>query len=132
MDAVAGAAREVCMARYVDGFVMPLKKKKVDAYRRVAKLAARVWRDHGALEYFECLADDTNAIGGTIPFPRLARCKPGETVVFSWIVYASKAARDRINAKVMKDPRMTGIDPKTLPFDWKRMSSGGFAVLVEG
>jgi uncharacterized protein YbaA (DUF1428 family) len=118
------------MARYVDGFVLPIAKKNVAAYRRIARKAAKVWREHGALEYRECVGDDLKA-KGALPFPRLARCRPGETVVFAWIVYRSRADRDRINAKVMKDPRLAGMDMKSMPFDVKRMSYGGFQVLVD-
>jgi uncharacterized protein YbaA (DUF1428 family) len=118
------------MTRYVDGFVLPIAKKNVAAYRRIARKAARVWREHGALEYRECVGDDLKA-KGVLPFPRLARCRPGETVVFAWIVYRSRADRDRVNAKVMKDPRLAGMDMKSMPFDVKRMSCGGFRVLVD-
>jgi uncharacterized protein YbaA (DUF1428 family) len=118
------------MARYVDGFVLPLPKKKVEAYRRLAQKAAKVWREHGALEYRECVGDDLN-VKGMASFPRLAKAKPGETVVFAWVVYKSRAHRDRVNAKVMKDPRITSMDPKSMPFDAKRMVYGGFEVLVE-
>ncbi len=119
------------MARYVDGFVLPLPKKNVDAYRRVAQKAARVWRDHGALEYRECVGDDLKVKFG-VPFTRTARSKPKETVVFAWITYKSRAHRDRVNAKVMKDPRIAKMmDPKEMPFDVKRMVYGGFKVLVD-
>ena len=118
------------MARYIDGFVLPIAKKNVAAYRRIARKAAKVWREHGALEYRECVGDDLKA-KGALPFPRLARCRTGETVVFAWIVYRSRADRDRVNAKVMKDPRLAGMDPKSMPFDVKRMSCGGFRVLVD-
>jgi uncharacterized protein YbaA (DUF1428 family) len=119
------------MARYVDGFVLPVPKKNVKVYRRIAQQAARVWREHGALEYRECVGDDMKP-KGVVPFPRLARSKPGETVVFAWIVYKSRADRDRVNAKVMKDPRMAKMmSPKSMPFDVKRMAYGGFKVLVD-
>jgi len=118
------------MARYVDGFVLPIPKKNVQAYRRIAQQAARVWREHGALEYRECVGDDLK-VKGVVPFPRLARCKPGETVVFAWIVYKSRAHRDRVNAKVMADPFMANMAPKSMPFDVKRMAYGGFSTLVE-
>ncbi|HEX7045212.1 MAG TPA: DUF1428 domain-containing protein [Burkholderiales bacterium] len=114
---------------YVDGFVIPVPKKNLDAYRRIARKAGRIWREHGALEYRECVADDVNVKFG-LPFPRLAKLKPGETVLFSWIVYRSRAHRDRVNAKVMKDPRMH-MDKTPMPFDLKRMSFGGFEVLVD-
>jgi len=119
------------MARYVDGFVLPVPKRKIPAYRRLAKLAAKVWKDHGALEYRECVGEDMKVPFG-VPFPRTAKCRPGETVFFSWIVYRSRAHRDRVNQKVMKDPRIAAsCDAKDMPFDMKRMSYGGFEVLVE-
>jgi uncharacterized protein YbaA (DUF1428 family) len=103
----------------------------VKAYFRMAKKAGRVWRDHGALEYRECAGDDLNVKFG-VPFTRSVKLKPGETVVFSWIVFKSRARRDRVNAKVMKDPRLVKMmDPKAMPFDCKRMVYGGFKVLVE-
>ena len=118
------------MARYVDGFVVPLPKKNLAAYRRLARLGKKVWLEHGALEYRECVGDDMH-IKGTLPFPKLTRSKPGETVVIAWIVYKSRAHRDKVNARVMKDPRMA-LGPKTMPFDVKRLAYGGFKVLVEG
>ena len=115
---------------YVDGYVLAVPKRNIAAYRRMAKLASKVWKDHGALEYKECVGDDLNVKWG-IPFPRLAKTKPGETVVFAYIVYKSRAHRDRINAKVMKDPRLAKMmDPKDMPFDCKRMTFGGFKVIV--
>ena len=117
--------------RYVDGFVLPVPKKNLRAYRRIAQMAGRIWREHGALEYRECAGDDLN-VKWALPFPRLAKRKRGETVVFSWIVYKSRAHRDHVNAKVMKDPRLgTMMDPKAMPFDVKRMAYGGFKVIVE-
>ena len=119
------------MARYVDGFVLPIPRKNLKAYWRMARAAAKVWKDHGALEYRECVGDDLKTRFG-VPFPRLAKIKPGETVVFSWIVYKSRADRDRINAKVMKDPRLAKMmDPKAMPFDMKRIAYGGFKIVVE-
>jgi uncharacterized protein YbaA (DUF1428 family) len=119
------------MARYVDGFVLPVPKKNVQAYRRIAQKAGRVWREHGALEYRECVGDDL-AVKGVARFPRVARAKRGETVFFSWIVYRSRAHRDRVNAKVMKDPRMAKMmQGMAMPFDVKRMAYGGFRMLVE-
>ena len=118
--------------RYVDGFVVPVPKKKVAAYRRMAQKAGKVWREHGAIEYFECVADDVKP-GKHTSFPQSVKLKPGETVVFAYIVYKSRAHRDRVNAKVMKDPRLKSMmDPKALPFDGKRMFWGGFKVMVEG
>jgi uncharacterized protein YbaA (DUF1428 family) len=117
--------------KYVDGFVLPVSKKKLHAYRRLAAKAAKIWREHGAIDYKECVGDDMNVKMG-LPFPRLAKIKAGETVVFSYIVYKSKAHRNQVNAKVMKDPRITGMcDPKTMPFDVKRMAYGGFKTIVE-
>ena len=118
--------------RYVDGYVLPVPKKNLQAYRRMAQQAGKVWRDHGALEYAECVADDVKP-GKLTSFPQSVKLKPGEIVVFSWIVFKSRAHRDRVNAKVMKDPRLAKMmDPKALPFDGKRMIWGGFKVLVEG
>ncbi|HEX9304858.1 MAG TPA: DUF1428 domain-containing protein [Thermoanaerobaculia bacterium] len=119
------------MARYVDGYVLPVPKKNVDAYRRMAQKAGKIWREHGALEYRECVGNDLNVKWG-VKFPRVVKGKPSETVVFSWIVFKSRADRDRVNAKVMKDPRLAPMmDPKAMPFDPKRMVYGGFKVLVE-
>jgi uncharacterized protein YbaA (DUF1428 family) len=120
------------MARYVDGFVVPVPKKKLEAYRRMARTAGKVWRDHGALDYRECVADDVK-VGKWTSFPRSVKLKPGETVVFSWIMYKSRVHRDRVNAKVMKDPRLAKMmNLKAMPFDGKRMIWGGFTTLVEG
>jgi uncharacterized protein YbaA (DUF1428 family) len=115
--------------RYVDGFVIPVPKKNVEAYRRLALKAGKIWREYGALEFRECVGDDLTA-QGMVPFSRRLKLKPGETVVFSWIVFKSRAHRDRVNAKVMKDPRLD-MDPKSMPFDVKRMLYGGFKVLVD-
>lgn len=116
---------------YVDGFVLPVPKKHLKAYVRMAKKAGTIWREHGALEYRECAGDDLKVKMG-VPFVRLAKIKPGETVVFSWIVYKSRSHRDRVNAKVMKDPRITGMcDGQSMPFDVKRMAYGGFKVVVD-
>lgn len=118
------------MARYVDGFVIPMQKRKVKAYLVQAKLGAKLWKDHGALGYTECVGDDLKIPFG-MGFPRLARLKAGETVIFSYIVYKSKAHRDRVTAAVMKDPRMAAImDEDNMPFDPKRFAMGGFEVLV--
>ena len=119
------------MANYVDGYVLPVPKKKLTTYRRIAQQAAKIWREHGALEYRECAGDDL-AVKWGVPFPRQLKTKPGETVVFAWIVFKSKAHRDRVNAKVMKDPRLAAMcEAKNMPFDGKRMVYGGFKVLVE-
>jgi uncharacterized protein YbaA (DUF1428 family) len=116
---------------YVDGFVLPVPVKNLAAYRRIAKLAGKVWREHGALEYREFVADDVK-VGKWTSFPRSVKLKRGETVVFSWIVYKSREHRDRVNAKVMKDERLAkSMDPKAMPFDAKRMIYGGFKVMVE-
>jgi len=120
------------MPRYIDGFVLSVPKKKLPAYRSLAKKAAKIWREYGALEYYECVGDDLATKMG-IPFPRLAKIKAGETVVFSWIMYKSRAHRDRVNAKVMADPRLSAMcDPANTPFDCDRMTYGGFSVLVTG
>jgi uncharacterized protein YbaA (DUF1428 family) len=117
--------------RYVDGYVLPVPKKNVAAYRRMAQKAGKVWRDHGALEYIECVADDVKP-GKHTSFPQSVKLKPAETVVFAYIVYKSRAHRDSVNAKVMKDPRLANMmDPKAMPFDGKRMFWGGFKGLVE-
>jgi len=116
---------------YVDGFVVPVPKRKLEAYRRIARLAGKVWREHGALAYFEAVADDVKP-GKHTSFPQSVKLKAGETVVFSYIVYKSRAHRDRVNAKAMKDPRLKPMmDPKAMPFDGKRMFWGGFKGLVE-
>jgi len=114
---------------YVDGYVIPIAKKNLAAYKRMAKLGGKVWRSHGALDYKECVGDDLKNPWG-VPFPRAARSKKGETVVFSYIVYKSRAHRDRVNAKVMKDPRLSQMDMEHMPFNVKRMVFGGFKVLV--
>jgi uncharacterized protein YbaA (DUF1428 family) len=119
------------MGNYVDGFVLPVPKANVEAYRRIAEDAGKVWREYGALDYVECVADDVKS-GELTSFPQSVKLEPDETVVFAWIVYESREHRDRVNEQVMKDPRMTGMDPKSMPFDGKRMFWGGFKVLVQG
>jgi uncharacterized protein YbaA (DUF1428 family) len=114
---------------YVDGFVIPVPKKGLAAYKKISTKAGKIWKEHGALDYKECVGDDLKAKWGT-PFGKLAKVKPGETVVFSYIVYKSRAHRDRVNAKVMKDPRLH-MDGIAMPFDVKRMSYGGFKVFVD-
>ena len=115
---------------YVDGFVIPIATKKLPAYRKIARAAGKVWREHGALQYVECTGDDLKMSFG-VPFPKLAKLKQGETALFSWIFYKSRAHRDRVNRKVMADPRIARMMNKEHPFDLKRMSFGGFKVLVE-
>jgi uncharacterized protein YbaA (DUF1428 family) len=117
--------------QYVDGYVVPVPKKSLQTYRRIAQKAGKVWREHGALEYRECIAEDAK-VGKLTSFPRSVKQKRGETVVFGWIVFKSRAHRDRVNAKVMKDPRMAKMmDPESMPFDSKRMIYGGFKVMVD-
>ncbi len=116
---------------YVDGFVVPVPKNKLEVYRQMAKKASKVWMEHGALDYKECVADDVK-VGKRTSFPQSVKLKSGETVVFAYIVYKSRAHRDSVNKKVMKDPRLMAMcDPKNPPFDMKRMFFGGFKVIVE-
>lgn len=116
---------------YVDGFVLPVPKKNIKDYQKIAKKASKIWMEHGALAYHEAEADDNDA-KGMVSFPELAKVKTGETVVFAWIVYKSKAHRDSVNKKVMKDPRMaTMCGSAGMPFDPKRIAYGGFKTLVE-
>jgi len=117
--------------RYVDGFVLPVPRRNLKSYRRMAQKAGRIWREHGALEFRECAGDDLNVKAG-VPFPRRIKLKRGETVVFSWIAFKSRAHRDRVNARVMKDPRLAPMmRAEAMPFDPKRMLYGGFKVLVD-
>ena len=128
-DPVVGA-KEMQMA-YVDGFVIPVPKKNVPAYLRMARKAGKVWREHGALNYVETVADDA-PMGKLTSFPRSVKMKPNETIVFSFITYKSRKDRDRVNAKAMKDPRLASMmNPKSMPFDGKRMIYGGFKAKVE-
>ena len=116
---------------YVDGFVVPVPKKNRKAYVRMARKAGKIWREHGALQFRECIADDVS-VGKVTSFPRSVKRRPSETVMFSWIVFKSKADRERINKKVMKDKRLASMmDPKSMPFDAQRMIYGGFKVLVD-
>lgn len=115
--------------KYVDGFVLPLPRANLDAYRAQAALAATVWKDHGALAFVECVADDVQP-GKLNSFPQAVMLEEGEVVVFSWIIHASREARDRTNAAVMADSRMKDMDPTAMPFDGRRMFWGGFAVLL--
>ncbi|RYG11005.1 MAG: DUF1428 domain-containing protein, partial [Burkholderiales bacterium] len=116
------------MARYVDGFVVPVPADKLDAYRKLARKAGKIWREHGALEYVECVADDVKP-GKATSFPQSVKLKADEVVVFSWITYASRKERDRINAAVMADPRLASMGPDNMPFDGKRMFWGGFKTM---
>jgi uncharacterized protein YbaA (DUF1428 family) len=116
---------------YVDGFVVPVPKKKLQAYRAMARKAGKIWREHGALQVRECVADDVKP-GKRTSFPQSVKLRPGETVFFSYIVFRTKAERNRINAKVMKDKRLASMmDPKAMPFDAKRMFWGGFRTMVD-
>ncbi len=116
---------------YVDGSIVPVPKKKLAAYRMIAKKAGKVWMEYGALSYVECVADDVKK-GKRTSFPRSVKLKPGEVVVFSWITYGSRKSRDTIMAKVMKDKRLAAMmDPKAMPFDGKRMIFGGFKTMME-
>ena len=117
------------MANYVDGYVVPVPKNRVEEYRRLARKAGKVWIDHGALAVHECVADDVKP-GKWTSFPQAVKMKPDETVVFSWIVYKSRKQRDKVNALVMADPRIAKMDPKSMPIDGKRMFWGGFKEIV--
>lgn len=114
---------------YVDGYVLPVPKKNLPTYRRMARKAGKIWREHGALEYRECAGDDLN-VKMLVPFPRNMKLQRGETVIFAWIMFKSRNHRDRVNAKVMKDPRLAKM-PNPMPFDFKRMVYGGFKILVD-
>jgi len=123
--------RTQTMSTYVDGFVIPVPKKNLALYRRIASKAGKIWKEHGALDYMECVAEDTKA-KGFLSFPKLAKTKPNETVIFSWITYKSRKHRDAVNAKVMADPRIHALcDPNDQPFDCKRMAYGGFEAIVK-
>ena len=117
--------------KYVDGFVFPVPKKNLKAYSRMARIGERLWRKHGALDYKECVGDDLKPKWGAL-FPRMTKLKHGETVVFSYIVFKSRAHRDRVNAKVMKEIASTADQSMEMPFDMKRMAYGGFRVIVGG
>ncbi|MBT8144844.1 MAG: DUF1428 domain-containing protein [Gammaproteobacteria bacterium] len=119
------------MAKYVDGYVVPVKKNRIDEYRRLARRAGKIWKEHGALAYVECIADDVQK-GKLTSFPQALQLKRGEVAAFSWIVYKSRAQRDRINKKVMEDPRLKDLhDVKSMPFDGQRMFWGGFKPIVD-
>jgi uncharacterized protein YbaA (DUF1428 family) len=131
-DCPSNLNQEYPMSRYVDGFVIPMKKSKLAAYRKMAAQAGKIWKDHGALEYLECIGDDLRIAGITMTFPKLTKLKPGETVAFSFIVYKSRKHRDVVNKKVMADPRTQAMcDPENPTFDMKRMAFGGFAAIVD-
>ena len=116
---------------YVDGFVLPVPKANLAAYKKMSKRMAKVWKEHGALEFRECVADDVKP-GKLTSFPQAVKLKPDEVVVFSWIVYASKAQRSKTNKTAMKDPRIADMmDPKSMPFDGKRMFMGGFKMMID-
>ena len=115
---------------YADGFVIVVSKKKIAEYKAVARKAGKVWRDHGALDYKECVGEDLKSKFG-VSFPKLAKTKATETVVFSWILYKNRKHRDAVNAKVMADPRMAKMMKEPMPFDMKRFSYGGFEVIVD-
>lgn len=115
--------------RYVDGFLIPLPRRKLPAYLKMARLGRKIWLEHGAVDYRECVGDDFT-MKGIYPFPKAIRARRGEVVVFSWIGYRSRAHRDRVNAKVMKDPRIARMMIKDMPFDPKRMAAAGFRVIV--
>ncbi len=118
------------MSQYVDGFVLPLPKDRIEDYRKLAEKAAQIWKEHGALEYWECLADDLEA-KEMRSFGQLADTGPDETVVFAWVVFASREQRDQANAKIMADPRIKELcDPQNPPFNYQRMAYGGFKVFV--
>ena len=118
------------MPQYVDGFVLPISKKKLPAYRSMAQKVSRIWKEYGALDYKECIGDDLNVKMG-LPFPRVIKPKAGETIVFAYILYKSRAHRDKVCAKLMADPRLEKMcNAKNMPFDVKRMLYGGFKVIV--
>ncbi len=117
--------------RYVDGFVLPIAKKNLAKYKKIAAGCSKIWLEYGALEYFECSGEDLECGSFGTPFPKMTGAKKGETVVFSWISYPSKAVRDKVNAKVMKDPRVLAMcNPKKMPFEVRRMAMGGFQPMV--
>ncbi|GMW02030.1 MAG: hypothetical protein AMXMBFR84_31660 [Candidatus Hydrogenedentota bacterium] len=116
--------------KYVDGYILPVTAKNVDAYRKIARMAGKIWMEHGALQYCESAGDDLYP-KKLVAFPKMTKLKKGETVIFAWIVFKSKSHRDKVNAKVMKDPRMNKVDPNTMPFDWRRIAFGGFNVIVD-
>lgn len=118
------------MGRYVDGFVIPVRKDRIEDYRRLAEQAAPIWKEYGALDYWECIGDDLD-VKGLMTFPELTKAGPDETVVFAWVVFASREDRDAANAKIMADPRLSAMAGDNPPFDMQRMATGGFRVLVQ-
>jgi uncharacterized protein YbaA (DUF1428 family) len=119
------------MSLYVDGFVLPIPKDKIETYRQIAEKAGSIWKEHGALEYYECVGDDLD-VKDLVPFPKLANAKPDETVAFSWILFKSREHRDEVNKKVMADPRMDDMMKEGgMPFDLSRMAYGGFKPIVK-
>ena len=118
------------MSKYVDGFVVPVPKDNIEAYRKLAQQSGEIWKEYGALEYIECVADDVSE-GKLTSFPQAVKLEADETVVFAWIVYESRAKRDEVNEKVMNDPRMKDFNPADMPFDGMRMFWGGFETIVE-
>jgi uncharacterized protein YbaA (DUF1428 family) len=123
--------RKGALVKYVDGYVIAIPKKNLPAYTKMAKKAGALWREHGAIDYKECVGEDMKP-GFGVPFPNVAKTKAGETVMFSFVVFKSRQHRDKVNAKVMKDPRLQEMcDPKNMPFDMKKMAYGGFEVLVD-
>lgn len=117
--------------KYVDGYVLPVPKKNLAAYRSMAQKAGKIWREYGALQFCECVGDDLKT-KMAVSFPHTIKLKPGEAVIFSWIMFKSRAHRDSVNAKVMKDPRLAKMmDMKSMPFDSKRMVYGGFKTVVD-
>lgn len=118
------------MSHYVDGFVIPLPKNKIEDYQRIAEVACKVWMDHGAVAYCECVGDDLE-VKDMISFPKLASAGEDETVVFAWIMFKSREHRDEVNAKVMQDPRLSDMGGQTMPFDCAKMAYGGFKAIVQ-
>lgn len=114
---------------YVDGFILPIPRKKLAAYKKMAKLASKVWLDHGAIDYVECIADDVKP-GKVTSFPQAVKLKKGEVVFFSWATYKNRAHRDKVMKKVMADPRLSGMSPENMPFDGMRMFWGGFKPVI--
>ena len=119
------------MGRYVDGFVIPVRKDRIEDYRRIAEQAAPIWKEYGALDYWECVGDDLD-VKDLVPFPQLAQAGPDETVVFAWVVFESREQRDLANAKIAADPRLGALVGDNPPFDMQRIAYGGFKVLVRG